>query len=145
MAVEIIQLKEVSKSILDDVNGLLAQLRGDESKNHGTVAELNEVVGNKGVAIIVAKDGKRIVGMGFLYLMVHIGRRTGHIEDVVVDEAFRGQGLGEKIVQKLIAAARENNLGTIYLTSRPSRVAANKLYQKLGFMEKETNVYKLPL
>ena len=142
---EIIQLKEASQSTLDDINGLLLQLRGDTTGKRGTLAELREIVNDKGIIIIVAKDGKRIIGIGFLYIIVHVGRRTGHVEDVVMDADYRGKGLGESVMRQLIASARENDLETIYLTSKPARVAANKLYRKLGFAVKETNVYKLGL
>jgi len=142
---EIVQLKKESKSALDDINNLLIQLRGDTSNNRGSLNDLHEVVKNQNVVMVVAKDGERIVGMGFLYLIIHVGRRSGHVEDVVVDKDYRGQGLGERIMKDLIGAARKNKLETIYLTSKPERLAANHLYQKLGFVRKETNVYKLPL
>lgn len=156
---EIIRLKEASESALKDINALLTELRGlpteqaglpteqagDASKNRGTLPELREVISNKNTVTIAAKDGGRIIGMGLLYSIIHVGRRSGHIEDVVVDSAYRGRGLGEKIMQELISAARKNGLKTIYLTSKPERKAANHLYQKLGFVRKETNVYKLPL
>lgn len=142
---ELTRLKEASTTVLDDVNSLLTQLLGDDSKKLGTLDDLKEVVSNNNVAVIVVKDGEKIIGMGFLYFIIHVGRRTGHIEDVVVDSSYRGQGLGEKIMQELISTARKNNLETLYLTSRPVRIAANKLYQKIGFTQKETNVYKLPL
>jgi len=142
---EIVQLKKESKSALDDINNLLIQLRGDTSNNRGSLNDLHEVVKNQNVVMVVAKDGERIVGMGFLYLIIHVGRRSGHVEDVVVDKDYRGQGLGERIMKDLIGAARKNKLETIYLTSKPERLAANHLYQKLGFAPKETNVYKLSL
>lgn len=142
---EIAKLKDASRDILHDINSLLVQLRNDSSQNRGTLEELRDVTSNRNVITMVARDGERIVGMGFLYPIIHVGRRTGHIEDVVVDSAYRGKGLGEKIMQALIDTARKRNLTALYLTSRPARVAANKLYQKLGFVGKKTNVYKLTL
>ena len=66
------------------------------------------------------------------------------LEDVVVSSKNRGQGLGELLVQHVIEYARRE-LGNvdIHLTSRPHRVAANKLYQKLGFEKRETNAYEM--
>lgn len=71
------------------------------------------------------------------------GRKAG-VEDVVVSSECRGQGLGRMLMEHLIEYAK-NELGdvSLHLTSRPHRVAANELYQKLGFKRKETNVYVL--
>jgi ribosomal protein S18 acetylase RimI-like enzyme len=81
--------------------------------------------------------------MATLYLFTKFGKRSGQVEDVVVDSDFRGQHLGEEIMQRIIEVARDNKVATLHLTSRPVRVAANKLYQKMGFEKKETNVYRL--
>jgi len=65
------------------------------------------------------------------------------IEDVVIDDSHRGQGLGKKIVQHAIDYAKTSGADILMLTSNPARIAANKLYQTLGFEQKETNVYKM--
>ena len=67
------------------------------------------------------------------------------IEDVVVDEALRGSGLGRVLVEHAIGYCKEEGIGTVYLTSNPKRVAANGLYQSMGFVRKETNMYKINL
>ena len=67
------------------------------------------------------------------------------IEDVVVDEALRGSGLGRVLVEHAIDYCREEGIGTVYLTSNPKRVAANALYRSVGFVRKETNMYKMEL
>ena len=67
------------------------------------------------------------------------------IEDVVVDQIFRRQGVGEALTLKLIETAREMNAHSLCLTSRPSREAANRLYQQLGFIRWDTNLYRFPL
>lgn len=67
------------------------------------------------------------------------------IEDVVVDEAARGHGVGEALNLEALRIARELGAITVDLTSRPSREAANRLYQRLGFTERETNVYRFDL
>jgi ribosomal protein S18 acetylase RimI-like enzyme len=64
------------------------------------------------------------------------------IEDVVVDEAARGQGAGVALVEAAIRLAGERGARTVDLTSRPSRTAANALYEKIGFGARETNVYR---
>ena len=67
------------------------------------------------------------------------------IEDVVVDDTARGQGVGEALSRAAIDRAQEAGATTIDLTSRPSREAANRLYERLGFNERATNVYRLSL
>jgi GNAT superfamily N-acetyltransferase len=67
------------------------------------------------------------------------------IEDVVVDAAYRGCGYGKKIVEYAIGFIRGSGAGSISLTTNPSRIAANQLYQLLGFEKYETNVYKMYL
>ena len=67
------------------------------------------------------------------------------IEDVVVDEAARGQGVGELLNREALRIAAENGAVTVDLTSRPSREAANRLYQRIGFKQRETNVYRYEL
>jgi ribosomal protein S18 acetylase RimI-like enzyme len=64
------------------------------------------------------------------------------IEDVVVDAAVRGHGVGEALNQAAILEARHRGAITVELTSRPSREAANRLYQRIGFVARETNVYR---
>ena len=65
------------------------------------------------------------------------------IEDVVVDEAFRGQGLSKLLVAHAIEFTKSQQIPSLMLTSNPKRIAAHKLYQKMGFERKETNVYRM--
>ena len=65
------------------------------------------------------------------------------IEDVVVDETFRGQGLSKLLVTHAIEFTKSQGIPSLMLTSNPKRIAANKLYQAMGFGRKETNVYRM--
>lgn len=65
------------------------------------------------------------------------------IEDVVVDEAFRGQGLSKLLVAHAIEFTKSQGIPSLMLTSNPKRIAANRLYQAMGFGRKETNVYRM--
>ena len=65
------------------------------------------------------------------------------IEDVVVDETFRGQGLSKQLVAHAIEFVKSKQIPLLMLTSNPKRIAANKLYQAMGFERKETNVYRM--
>jgi ribosomal protein S18 acetylase RimI-like enzyme len=145
--IEIEQLREVTEENVLELNELMRQLRKDHTveTSQASLAQLQEMVADKNTILIVAKDGQRIVGMALLVIILKIGKSIGSVEDVVVHEEYRGQGLGEKIMKEVIAVAKARKLLTLGLTSRPIRVAGNKLYQKLGFTIKETNVYRLKL
>ena len=70
-------------------------------------------------------------------------RKEAWIEDVVVDQNYRGKGYGKVMIEKVIEQCRNKGNVTLMLTSRPSRIVANQLYQSLGFEKRETNVYKM--
>lgn len=143
--VEIVRLAEAKESYIADINKLLPQLRSNPAEHAGVLADLKEVVSDPSIFLVVAKDGDEIVGMGFLYTIIKIGKRSGSVEDVVVDNDYRGQGFGEKITQALIDIARHEGLKSLYLTSSPERVTAYRLYEKLGFKKRDTFVFKLNL
>ncbi|PID98262.1 MAG: GNAT family N-acetyltransferase [Actinobacteria bacterium] len=88
-------------------------------------------------------DGKRpILGMLSLATFeIPTGLRAW-IEDVVVDNAARGQGAGQALVEAAVTYAGEIGARSVDLTSRPSREAANRLYKRCGFELRETNVYR---
>ena len=87
----------------------------------------------------------QVVGMLTLNTCVSPTGKRGWIEDVVVDEAYRGKALGRKLVDYAIGLAQERSLQALMLTFKPKRVAANALYRSVGFEPKETNVYKMQL
>lgn len=91
-------------------------------------------------------DDERIIGCASLGVFDTPTGRKAHIEDVVVLSTYRGQHLGRRLMEHLIDYAH-HELGDVdlYLTSRPHRVAANSLYQSLGFRKKETNCYKMEI
>lgn len=82
-----------------------------------------------------------IVGSGTLAVFAVPTGLRGHIEDVVVDQSVRGKGIGEALVTDLLAKARELGIESVSLTCNPTREAANKMYQKMGFQKRETHVY----
>ncbi len=88
------------------------------------------------------EDEEKIVGMLTLALFRIPSGVRAWIEDVVVDTEARGRGIGAALVRRAIEIAQESGARTVDLTSRPSREAANKLYQKLGFEQRSTNVYR---
>ena len=143
--VEIKQLTKASEEALKDIVHLISELRRNPEEHTGSISDLQDIIGDKNVTMMVAKDGTNIVGMATLYMLVKVGKHVGYVEDVVVDSRYRGQGLGAKLMQSLVAAARDKKLNALFLTSNAKREAANNLYTKLGFEIVETNPYKLRL
>lgn len=143
--IHVAPLKTVSESQVKDFIHLVSELRRNTDEHVGSLSDLEDIVNNKQAVMIVAQDDKAIVGMATLYAIVKVGKRVGYVEDVVVDSRYRGQGLGKKIMEEIIAEARKKKLTYLFLTSHAARDTANNLYQKLGFEIVETNPYKLRL
>lgn len=104
---------------------------------------VGEMLAHEAITQFVARDeGGRIIGVSTLAVFpIPTGRRAW-IEDVIVDEGSGGQGIGRMLTEAMIDRARALGCTTVDLTSRPSREAANHLYRKVGFVERETNVYR---
>jgi ribosomal protein S18 acetylase RimI-like enzyme len=122
---------------------LLPQL--SRSSAAPTREEIGEIVEAAASTVLVARDGRangRIVGLLTLVVFrIPTGIRAW-IEDVVVDEEARGRGVGEAMSREAIRRAVALGARTVELTSRPSREAANRLYQRLGFVRRESNLYR---
>ncbi|WP_427185461.1 GNAT family N-acetyltransferase [Bordetella bronchialis] len=104
---------------------------------------LREITASPATVLFVARSGSQAI-VGTLTLacfLLPTGRRAW-IEDVIVDPDSRGLGVGKALCQAAIQYATGLGVVSIDLTSRPSRVAANQLYRKLGFQQRETNVYR---
>ena len=96
--------------------------------------------------LFVAEDEHGVIaGMLTLTCCPTLSRSKWWIEDVIVDPAYRGQGLGRALVKAAVAYVKEADASpTLYLTSNPSRVSARRLYVSEGFEEYETGVFRLP-
>ena len=114
---------------LESINMLTRQLSGRARTLD--MRALSEVI-EHGHLLIVRLDG-RIVGIATLVPVIIPVGKSGRIEDVVVDEEFRGQGIGRALIMQLILKARVLDMDHVDLTSNPKRIAANKLYPTLGF------------
>ena len=107
--------------------------------------QLTEMVQSPATLVLVARVDGRIAGSLTLAMFrIPTGLRAW-IEDVVVDGDARGNGVGEALNLRAIEEARKRGAVTVDLTSRPSREAANRLYQRLGFVARDTNVYRFTL
>ena len=159
--------REVTKQLVTAVANLIPQLSA--SSGPPSAAELAEIVESPGATLFVARlgapegapdgadgaadpgdpaerpepgDPAPIVGMlTFITYRIPTGVH-GVVEDVVVDSSARGAGAGEALLQAALDAAREAGVRNVDLTSRSSREAANRLYVRMGFAARETNVYR---
>lgn len=107
---------------------------------------LEDIVAAPATDLFVAtdEDGQILGSSTLAVFRIPTGRRAW-IEDVVVDEAARGLGVGGALTRAMVDRAEELGCTTVDLTSRPSREAANRLYVREGFVLRETNVYRLSL
>lgn len=106
---------------------------------------LTAIVGDPNTVLFLARVGERIVGsLTLAFYRIPTGLKSW-IEDVVVDGAARGHGIATDLTTAALAEARRRGAKDAALTSRPSRTAANRLYQHLGFDRRETNVYRMEL
>jgi ribosomal protein S18 acetylase RimI-like enzyme len=144
--IQISKLESATENEALELTSLLRQLSlNPESQRSVSVERLREVISQPATSILVIRDDEKIVGMGTLTITDILTGHDGQIDDVVVNDTYRGQGLGRQLIERLLDLAREKKVATVYLTSRPARVAANKLYQSMGFKLVETNAYELDL
>lgn len=140
--VSIEEATTVDDTLVDAFVRLTPQL--SRSSPPPTAAELREIVDDPRSILFVARDAAGAV-VGTLTLVtfrIPTGLRAW-IEDVIVDEAARGKKVGERLTRAAIERAGALGAKTVDLTSRPAREAANRLYQKVGFELRETNVYRI--
>jgi ribosomal protein S18 acetylase RimI-like enzyme len=136
---------EVTDELAEAWTTLLPQLSSSASPL--TRAELEEIVDSRADTLFIARvsseAGKGTIAGSLSLVVFRIpdGVRAW-VESVVVDERFRGNGIGEKLSRRAIEQAQLLGAKSIDLTSRPTREAANRLYQKIGFEKRETNVYR---
>jgi ribosomal protein S18 acetylase RimI-like enzyme len=86
-------------------------------------------------------EGEKLIGMGWIFPRQTLSRKQAVVEDMIVDNAYRGKGYGKKMLLELINFAKKEGMDMIELTSHPSRIAANELYKKCGFVLHQTNHY----
>ncbi len=131
---------QASEELLAACHRLIPQLSASAKpmKNN----ELAEIVNSESTSMFVAHMDNQIVGLLTLAIFRIPTAVRAWIEDVVVDSSVRGHGVGEALSMAAIAEATRHGAKTVDLTSRPSREAANRLYKRIGFVERDTNVYR---
>jgi ribosomal protein S18 acetylase RimI-like enzyme len=136
----IIEITEFSEYILSSLNELLPQLSSSASLL--SKKSLVQIIESPASHLLMAEeDGKYFGSLTLVVFPIPTGVR-GWIEDVVVSESARGKGVGKLLSEHAVTLANSLGAKTVDLTSRPSRVAANSLYKKVGFVERSTNVYR---
>ncbi len=150
---EIHLLHTLTQSQIREILALMRELDPEIAVTSEMVRRVVEAPGTHFFAVLDsarpaghdAGGGPHIVGCASLCVTTSPTGCKAHIEDVVVLSSYRGRQLGRRLMEHVLGYARkELPAGTkIYLTSRPQRVAANALYQSLGFRRKETNVYEI--
>ena len=138
------EVTEVDDELVEAFARLIPQL--SSSNPPPDAPTLQAIVSSESSTILIARDADgRIVGsMTLAMFRIPTGLRAW-IEDVVVDDAARGKGVGRLLNEHAIEVARDAGATTVDLTSRPTREAANRLYQRIGFVARETNVYRYDL
>ncbi|HEX3811806.1 MAG TPA: GNAT family N-acetyltransferase [Mycobacteriales bacterium] len=141
MDIDVQRLDAATAETVGALGRLVRQLSTSaEPLNHRTLTQVIECSTN---SVLVARLEDEIVGM---LILVTFPLPTGiraWIEDVVVDSAVRGRGVGAALTQHAVAIARAAGARTVDLTSRPTRAAANRLYERLGFELRDSKVYRL--
>lgn len=140
------ECESVTEELVAAMAGLIPQLSSSSAPPTGE--ELEEIVLSDATHLLLARDGDGpglggdIVGsMTLAVFRIPTGVRAW-VEDVVVDGGARGKGVGETLNRAALEVAARRGARTVDLTSRPSRQAANRLYQRLGFVQRATNVYR---
>jgi ribosomal protein S18 acetylase RimI-like enzyme len=140
MSVEVEAVHQVTDELVDAAGRLLPQLsRSAAPLDAGGLAR---IVSHEATTFFIARSEGVIVGMLTLVTFPLPSGLRARIEDVVVDQDARGQGVGTALTLAAIDLAQQQGARSIDLTSRASRVAANRLYQQLGFQLRDSNVYR---
>jgi ribosomal protein S18 acetylase RimI-like enzyme len=143
--VTVSEATEATPEVVDAVARLLPLL--SSSAPAPTSAQIAEIIASPATTLFLARDDESGAIFGTLTLVLfRIPTAVrAWIEDVIVAEEARGQGCGEALNRAALEAAAAAGARTVDLTSRPSRQAANRLYQRIGFVARDTNVYRYEL
>ena len=143
--IEIERVTRVSDELVEAFELLMPQLT--RFSPVPTREELEDLLSSGSSTLVAARAGPDGPIQGLLTLVLFRTPAGVHawIEDVVVDEAARGQGIGAALTRAGLDLAARRGAKTVNLTSRPAREAANRLYQRLGFVRRETNLYEYKL
>lgn len=143
-------LIEIATEVTDELEAAFQRLVPQLSASNPAPsrAQLTDMVNSPAITLLIARApdaaGQIVGSLTLAMFRIPTGLRAW-IEDVVVDISQRGQGIGEALTREALRVARQAGATTVDLTSRPSREAANRLYQRIGFERRDTNVYRYKL
>jgi ribosomal protein S18 acetylase RimI-like enzyme len=143
MTVQVEVLDKVTDEVVEAFGRLLPQL--SSSAPPLSQDAVDAIVGCPANTVFIARSSGAITGTLTLVMFPLPSGLRAWIEDVVVDESARGQGIGEALTREALRHAQRAGARTVDLTSRPSRVAAGRLYEKLGFAIRDTRMYRCTL
>ncbi len=139
---QIVELREVTAQQLTDLTGLMKEL---SERVTMTEEALLHVLKDDNCRLFALMDEGSVMGCATLCVFHSPTGRNASVEDVVVSSRCRGRHWGRALMVRVLEEAQMFAPIEVQLTSKPKRVAANALYQSLGFQRKETNCYRLAL
>ena len=143
MNVDVEVLSNVTDEVVEAFERLLPQL--SKTAKRLDEAALSAIVTSTASTVLIAKVDKQIVGtLTLVTFAIPTGVRAW-IEDVVVDEASRGKQIASMLIDAAVEIAKQAGARTVDLTSRPARESAGRLYERLGFEQRETRMYRYKL
>lgn len=140
MQVHIEILSEPDELGLRALNSLLGQLSTDARPL--SLEDLIDISADRQTTVLVARADEQIVGCAIVVTVKIFTGTRSILEDVVVGESHRRRGIGSLLIESAVAIAKAAGSVDLDLTSRPMRAEANRLYASLGFIKRETNVYR---
>lgn len=139
------EINQYSPKLLTSIKSLVSQL--DRNFQELTEADLKAMISSPSTHLYVAviPDTGEIVGMVTLVVYRIPYKMKAQLEDIVVDQAYRGHGIGTKLMEYVVEEAKRFGVKSLNFTSSPKRESANHLYERLGFEKRDTNVYRKDL
>lgn len=134
---------EVTPELIKALQVLIPQLNPDVPVP--TAEHIAVLLADPASTLLVARDGPEIVGTATVVVYTTPLRVESRIEDVVVDRNARERGVGEALVRACIEVARERGAVIVELQTARSRMAANRLYERMGFQRRDSNLYRITL
>jgi GNAT superfamily N-acetyltransferase len=141
--VRVDQVTEATPEIYAALERLLPQL--NSQLPIPTVERLRAIVADPAVSLLVAREGEQIIGTTTVIVYTTPFWIKARLDEVVVDDAARGKGVGEALVKASLDLARNKGVEVVELQSGLQREAAQRLYVRMGFKLRETNVYRIVL
>lgn len=141
MTIEILKAKKLTDTIQNQIADLYKQLNADNIQR-----PLEEILkSDNNVLVIICTIDGNIVGTALLSTYKVISGFRGMVDDVVVDSAQRGKGIGRKLMEKLLEEGKRLDLDEILLFTGHHRAPAIALYKSLGFNMRDSGLYNLRL